>query len=178
MYKWNRLNAGILGPGEECGPMRCDHREGRTTMFRAQKTKLKRLQFSTWFQRIDPPRLGRLFRTGVIEILARSFDRASVFSSPARKIHPTKLLPFKQDTLQPTQLSAPYDRIWADLHLPPGYYLPLGRCTTARNPPSRDCSRFSEPPYSAARSATIARPNPVPGLDSSRRLPRFSASAA
>ena len=54
----------------------------------------------------------------------------------------------------------------------------LRSTTTAFSPPMLERSSASLPPYSLTRSATIARPSPVPGLVSSSRLPRFSASRA
>ena len=47
---------------------------------------------------------------------------------------------------------------------------------SARRAPS--VRAISLPPYSLTRSETIARPSPVPGLVSSSRRPRFSASRA
>ncbi|MFZ1773483.1 MAG: hypothetical protein WAT78_05945 [Rhizobiaceae bacterium] len=44
-------------------------------------------------------RLGCLFRPGHVEILARCLHRATVFSSPARKIHAIKLFPFEPEAL-------------------------------------------------------------------------------
>ncbi len=53
-----------------------------------------------------------------------------------------------------------------------------GRLSTARKPPRSDRSSASAPPCSAARSATMPRPRPVPGGPvSSSRAPRVRASA-
>jgi len=61
-------------------------------MSRTQKTKPKRLQL----QRVEAPAWRR---PGCVKILARYLYRAAVFSLPERKIHTTKLLPFKQERL-------------------------------------------------------------------------------
>jgi len=44
-------------------------------------------------------RLGWLFRTGRVEILARYSYRAAVFFLPDRKIHSIKLFPFEDERL-------------------------------------------------------------------------------
>jgi hypothetical protein len=90
---------------EFCGRARSARRRGAGTASLARHSQGAKGQVETiavwsfisigsWF------RLGRLLRSGYVEILARWCHRAPVFSLPDRKIHPVKLLPFERDTLQ------------------------------------------------------------------------------
>ena len=47
----------------------------------------------------------------------------------------------------------------------------------ARKPPSGDSPSAIDPPYSSARSRTMARPSPEPGAASSARTPRCSTAS-
>src|SRR5581483_904006 len=51
-----------------------------------------------------------------------------------------------------------------------------GSVSVARTPPSGDGPSAIEPPYSSARSRTMASPRPVPGALSSARTPRCSTA--
>ncbi|MFC4725259.1 hypothetical protein ACFPB0_08150 [Glycocaulis abyssi] len=69
-FKWNRLSAGISWSGKAREAMRCEYRELCATPSGARNTQLKRLRCAFLKQGTAFRRLGGLFCSGFVEILA------------------------------------------------------------------------------------------------------------